>query len=98
MSKRVKIQNGNGSEKRSIGSRDRLLVLSSLGIVVGIAGGLVAEGLLRTINFITNLLYWHRFSSAYLPPNQAPHQWWFLLLPAAGGLLVGLLINYFSPE
>jgi H+/Cl- antiporter ClcA len=98
VSKRVKIQNGNGTEKRSIGSRDRLLVLSSLGIVVGIAGGLVAEGLLRTINFITDLLYWHRFSSAYLPPNQAPHHWWFLLLPAAGGLLVGLLINYFSPE
>ena len=88
----------NRSEKRSIGSRDRLLVLSMLGIVVGIAGGLVAEGLLRTINFITDLLYWHRFSSAYLPPNQAPFHWWLLLLPAAGGLLVGLLINYFSPE
>ena len=88
----------NGSEKRSIGSRDRLLVLSMLGIAVGIAGGLVAEGLLRTINFITDLLYWHRFSSAYLPPNQAPFHWWLLLLPAAGGLLVGLLINYFSPE
>ena len=88
----------NRSEKRSIGSRDRLLVLSMLGIAVGIAGGLVAEGLLRTINFITDLLYWHRFSSAYLPPNQAPFHWWLLLLPAAGGLLVGLLINYFSPE
>src|SRR5579864_505784 len=98
VSKRVKIQNGNGSEKRSIGSRDRLLVLSSLGILVGIAGGLVAVGMLRTINFITDLLYWHRFSSAYLPPNQAPFHWWLLLLPALGGLLVGLLVNYFSPE
>jgi H+/Cl- antiporter ClcA len=88
----------NQSEKRSIGSRDRLLVLALLGIVVGIAGGLVAEGLLRTINFITDLLYWHRFSSAYYPPNQAPFHWWLLLLPAAGGLLVGLLVNYFSPE
>jgi chloride channel protein, CIC family len=85
-------------EKRSIGSRDRLLVLSSLGVLVGIAGGLVAEGLLRTINFITDLLYWHRVSSAYLPPNLAPFHWWLLLLPAAGGLLVGLLVNYFSPE
>ena len=56
VSKPVKGQN-HGSEKRSIGSRDRLLVLSLFGIVVGIAGGLVAEGLLRTINFFTDLLY-----------------------------------------
>lgn len=76
----------------------RMLVLSLVGILVGIMGGLVAEGLLRSINFISNLCFYGKVSSAYLPPNLAPHHAWMPLLPAAGGLLVGLLIHYFSPE
>lgn len=78
--------------------RERLLVISALGICVGAIGGFVAEALLRTINFLTDLFFYGRWSSAYLPPDQAPHHWWFFLLPAAGGLGVGLLIQYFSPE
>ncbi len=89
-----------GSHHTGRGHRlaSRMLHLSLLGIVVGIAGGLVAEGLLRTINFFSNLCFYGVASSAYLPPNLAPHRWWFPLLPAAGGLIVGLLIHYFSPE
>ena len=69
-----------------------------LGVVVGAVGGLVAEGLLRAINFLTDLFFFGRASSAYLPPNEAAHHWWMILLPAAGGLAVGLLVQYFSPE
>lgn len=76
----------------------RMLLLSLLGIVVGVAGGLVAEGLLRAINFISNVCFYGKATSANLPPNLAPHHLWTPLLPAAGGLLVGLLIHYFSPE
>jgi len=53
---------------------------------------------LRAINFLTDLFFFGKWSSAYLPPNTAPHHWWHLFLPAAGGLGVGLLIQYFSPE
>jgi chloride channel protein, CIC family len=84
-------------QKRS-GPRDRLLVISMLGIVVGALGGCVAEGLLRAINSLTDLFYYGKWSGAYLPPNGAPHHWWFLFLPAIGGLAVGLLVQYFSPE
>jgi chloride channel protein, CIC family len=76
----------------------RMLRLSLLGIVVGIASGLIAEGLLRAINFISNLCFYGRATSANLPPNLAIHHWWTPLLPAAGGLIVGILIHYFSPE
>jgi chloride channel protein, CIC family len=76
----------------------RMLVLSLMGIVVGIAGGLVAEGLLRAINFISNLCFYGKATAANLPPNLAPFHWWTPLLPAAGGLIVGVLIRYFSPE
>src|SRR5579872_6721991 len=76
----------------------RMLLISLMGIVVGIAGGLVAEGLLRAINFISNVCFYGKATSANLPPNLAVFHWWTPLLPAAGGLLVGLLIRYFSPE
>jgi len=85
------------SKKRS-GPRERLLVISLLGIVVGVLGGFVAEFLLRAINFLTDLFFYGKWSSAYLPPNLAPWHWWFVLLPAAGGLAVGILVQYFSPE
>lgn len=93
MSPEIKTQ----GKKRPVPS-ERLLVISLLGIVVGATGGLVAEALLRAINFLTDLFFYGKFSSAYLPPNQAPHHWWLIFLPAAGGLAVGLLIHYFSPE
>jgi chloride channel protein, CIC family len=76
----------------------RMLRLSLLGIVVGIAGGLIAEGLLRAINFISNICFYGKATSANLPPNVAVMHWWTPLLPAAGGLIVGILIHYFSPE
>ncbi|MGH9522151.1 MAG: chloride channel protein, partial [Terriglobales bacterium] len=76
----------------------RMLFLSLLAIVVGLAGGLVAEGLLRSINFISNLVFFGKVTSAYLPPNYLHPSARVLLLPAAGGFLVGLLIKYFSPE
>jgi CIC family chloride channel protein len=76
----------------------RMLFLSLLAIVVGLAGGLVAEGLLRSINFISNVCFYGKVTSAYLPPNYLHPSLRMLLLPAAGGFLVGLLIRYFSPE
>ncbi|MFZ0735340.1 MAG: chloride channel protein [Candidatus Sulfotelmatobacter sp.] len=86
------------SRKKGSGPRERLLVISLLGIVVGALGGLVAEALLRAINFLTDLFFFDKWSTAYMPPNLAPNHWWFLFLPAAGGLGVGLLVQYFSPE
>src|SRR5579872_4116516 len=77
---------------------DRLFFLSVLGIGVGICGGLIAEGLLKAIWFITDFLFFGKISSQYLHPNEAVIHWWTALLPAAGGLLVGLMIHYFSPE
>lgn len=79
-------------------SRYRLLLMAALAIVVGVCSGLVAEGLLRTINFISNFLYYGRWSSANLAPSAAPFHWWLVLLPAIGGLLVGLLAHYCCRE
>lgn len=77
---------------------DRLLTLSLLGVLAGLVGGLVAEGLLLSIYFITNLLFWGKLSAAYIPPDTRPLHAWAILLPAAGGLAVGLIVQYLSPE
>ena len=89
---------GEAQSKKRSGPRERLLVISLLGIVVGLMGGFVAEFLLRAINFLTDVFFYGKWSSAYLPPNLATWHWWFVVLPAAGGLGVGLLVQYFSPE
>lgn len=75
-----------------------MLLLSLMGVAVGLAAGLVAEGLLRAINFISNVCYYGKATSANLPANLAAFHWWTPFLPAAGGLLVGILIRYFAPE
>ena len=103
---RHKIDSGNGHERPNVAKGEatlpqanfRMLFLSLLAIVVGLAGGLVAEGLLRSINFISNVVFYGKFTFVYLPPNFLHPSWRMLLLPAAGGFLVGLLIKYFSPE
>lgn len=77
---------------------DRLLTLSLLGIVVGVIGGLVAEGLLQAIAFISNFVFFGVVSGNYLLPNASHIHGWVVLVPAVGGLGVGLLIHYCSPE
>ena len=69
-----------------------------LGIVVGVFAGLVAEALLRAINFISDTVYYGHVSSAIMPPGAAPFHYWHILLPAIGGLAVGLIAHYFCPE
>ncbi len=77
---------------------ERMMFLAFFGIVIGLCGGLVAEGLLRAINFITDVTFYGIVSDKYLPPSDYPLHWWVFLLPAAGGLLVGLLVQYCAPE
>jgi len=79
-------------------SSDRLLMMSLLGILVGLTGGLVAEFLLRAIAYINNLVFFGVVSGNYLTPNSSHIHGWVVLVPAVGGLAVGLLIHYCSPE
>lgn len=77
---------------------DRLLLISLLGIIVGLMGGFVAEFLLRAIAYINNFVFFGVFSGNYLTPNASHIHGWVVLVPAIGGLVVGLLIQYCSPE
>lgn len=66
-------------------------------MIVGMIGGLVAQGLLELIYLFTNLFFYGRFSFAISYPAHNHLHLWVVLVPALGGLVVGLLIYFFEP-
>lgn len=80
-------------------TRDRrLLVLSGMALVIGVASALVAVALLWLIGVITNLAFYGRFSSSFVSPAGNHLGPWVVLVPAAGGLIVGLMARYGSNQ
>lgn len=75
----------------------RTLWLCALAILVAAAASLVARGLVALIDFFTNLAFFGRFSFA--PASAADNHLGLgvLLVPVAGGLVVGVMARYGSP-
>jgi len=65
-------------------------------IIIGIAGAFIALILLDLIGLITNLLYYQRFSLSLVSPRNNTLGWLAVLIPMAGGLVVGLMARYGS--
>src|ERR1044071_3452998 len=74
----------------------RLLLLSSVAIIIGIISAYVAVGLLSLINFFTNLFFFQRLSIA--PTSPAAHMLggFVIAIPVIGGLVIGLMARYGS--
>ena len=66
-------------------------------MVVGMIGGLVAQGLLELIYLFTNIFFYSRISFAISYPAHNHLHYWVILIPVIGGLIVGLLIYFFEP-
>src|SRR6185369_9963613 len=80
-------------------STDRsVLVLSALAVGIGVVAAFVAYALLWLIAVITNLAYYQRFSSTFTSPAGNHLGAWALLVPAVGGLLIGLMARYGSEK
>jgi chloride channel protein, CIC family len=78
--------------KGKISSRLPLLSIL-LGAIVAFAG----IGLLNLIHLITNLSFHGRFSLAETPPDFSVLGWVGILVPALGGLAIGLIARFGSP-
>ncbi len=72
------------------------LYMVLVSIVIGILGGLGAIGFRESIRFFQTIV-WHT-DSVTLAYLRALPWWWKVLVPAAGGLVVGLIINRFAAE
>ena len=71
--------------------------ISAYALLVGLIGGLVAEGLLELIYLFTNLCFYGRFSFAITSPAHNHLGLWVILVPTVGGLLVGAMVYYWEP-
>ncbi|HEY1377990.1 MAG TPA: chloride channel protein [Gemmataceae bacterium] len=73
-----------------------LLRIAALALVVGAMCAVVALVLLRLIDFFTNLFYFHRLSLEPVAPAQNTLGVLAILVPAVGGLIVGLMARFGS--
>ena len=76
----------------------RLLTLTAFAVVIGAISAVVAFALAWLIGGITNLVYYHRFSSALVSPEHNLLGWWAVPVPIVGGLVVGLMARYGSEK
>jgi H+/Cl- antiporter ClcA/predicted transcriptional regulator len=76
----------------------RVLLLSAMALVVGAISSAVAFVLLWLMATITNLSFYHRFSSAPAIPQNHHLGAWVILVPVAGALIVGLMARYGSEK
>ncbi len=74
----------------------RVLAISMMAIVIGLIGAYVALALLRLIGFFTNLFYYQRISGALVSPAGNHLGWWAVLVPVAGGLVIGFMARFGS--
>jgi H+/Cl- antiporter ClcA len=72
------------------------LRLCGLGLITAIPAFILGRGLLGLIHFFTDLLFHGTWSLADSPPT-APIPPWAALVPAFGGLVIGLIARYGSP-
>jgi CIC family chloride channel protein len=74
----------------------RVIPISLLAVGIGLISTFVAWGLLRLIGFFTNAFYYGRISTSLVSPAGNHLGWFALLIPVAGGLVIGLMARYGS--
>lgn len=86
------------SHLRDFTADPRMLVLSGLALVLGGAGSVLAYLLLHLIYAATNLFYFHRLSWQFISPAENHLHCFAVLVPVAGGVLIGLMARYGSEK
>src|SRR5207248_3149860 len=71
---------------------------SLLSALIGVLAGIVAYLLYNLIALFTNLVFFHRWSFAFVSARHIEVGWWVVVMPVLGGLIVGLMIKFGSPK
>jgi H+/Cl- antiporter ClcA len=76
----------------------RVVPITVIAILIGILAGFVALALLNLIGLFTNICFYGRFQSTLVSPGANTLGWWAILVPAGGGLLIGIIARYGSEK
>jgi H+/Cl- antiporter ClcA/CBS domain-containing protein len=80
-------------------TRDRrVLLLSSMALVIGALSAVVADVLVWLIAVITNIAFYQRLSSVFHSPDQHQLGYFVILVPVIGGLIIGLMARHGSEK
>jgi CIC family chloride channel protein len=74
----------------------RLLPISFIAIVLGVVSSFLALWLIRLIDLCTNIFFYQRWSFAHVSPADHHLGLWVILVPVAGGVIVGFMARYGS--
>lgn len=86
------------THKRDFSSNARLPGICALAAAIGMLGMVAAYALLNLIHLFTNLFFYGAFSFADRSPADNTLGPWVVLVPAAGGLIVGLIARFGSEK
>jgi len=76
----------------------QIVRLSIVAAILGVLCAFVAVLLIKSIGFITNVSFYHRISFVFTSPTNNHLGWWVVLIPAFGGLMIGLIARYGSEK
>jgi chloride channel protein, CIC family len=79
-------------------SQFRILILSLLAAVIGLASGVIAWILYHLIGFFTNFFFYHRISFQFTSARANLLGPWEIVIPVIGGVIVGIMAKYGSPK
>lgn len=74
----------------------RVVFVTGVAILIGVAAGFIALILTGLIAFITNLAFYGRISTTLTSPAGGNEGLWLLIIPSLGGLIVGLMAKHGS--
>jgi len=85
-----------GAPRRRRIAHVRVARVAALSAGIALVAALVAQVLTRLIGFVTNLAFYGRLSTAFVSPAENHLGAWVLVVPAIGGVIVGLMARYGS--
>jgi len=74
----------------------RLLYMTGLAIIIGVAAGFISQIVTTMIGFVTNLSFYGEISGHFSSPAGNHLGLWVILIPVVGGLIVGVMARYGS--
>jgi CIC family chloride channel protein len=76
----------------------RIVLVSFLAAAIGLVAGVVAYALYKLIGLLTNVFFFHRWSTTFTNVGSHHLGAWVILVPVIGGLVVGVMAKYGTPK